>query len=137
MRTSKTISISLPPAQLRKAEQLARRENRTMSELVREALRRYEESAASAGADRAAFALALKAVQQDAARKGVNRLSLREINAEIAAVRKERSRKAPVGGSSGTPRAERASPAASPSRSTERPTGATQRKSGPATAAPA
>ena len=93
MRTSKTISISLPPAQLRKAEQLARKEDRTMSELVREALRRYEESSASAGAARAAFSLALKAVQEEAARNGANRLSLREINAEIAAVRRERRTK--------------------------------------------
>ena len=93
MRTSKTISISLPPAQLRKAEQLARKEDRTMSELVREALRRYDKSSASAGAARAAFSLALNAVQEEAARNGANRLSLREINAEIAAVRRERRTK--------------------------------------------
>ncbi|MGH9486107.1 MAG: ribbon-helix-helix protein, CopG family [Terriglobales bacterium] len=52
MRTSKTVSISLPPAQLRKAEQLARKESRTMSELIREALRRYEEGSASTSAAR-------------------------------------------------------------------------------------
>ena len=45
-------------------------------------------SRGSAGAERAAFALALEAGQQDAARKGVSRLGLREINAEIAAVRR-------------------------------------------------
>ena len=42
MRTSKTLSITLPPEMLARAEQLAQRENRTMSELVREALRHYE-----------------------------------------------------------------------------------------------
>jgi len=42
MRTSKTLSITLPPEMLSRAEQLAQRENRTMSELVREALRQYE-----------------------------------------------------------------------------------------------
>ena len=42
MRTSRTLSITLPPEMLSRAEQLARRENRTMSELVREALRHYE-----------------------------------------------------------------------------------------------
>jgi CopG family transcriptional regulator / antitoxin EndoAI len=42
MRTSKTLSITLPPEMLRRAELLAQRENRTMSELVREALRHYE-----------------------------------------------------------------------------------------------
>jgi len=42
MRTSKTLSITLPPEMLSRAEQLAQLENRTMSELVREALRHYE-----------------------------------------------------------------------------------------------
>ena len=42
VRTSKTLSITLPPEMLGRAEQLAQRENRTMSELVREALRHYE-----------------------------------------------------------------------------------------------
>lgn len=94
VRTTKTVSISLPPAQYRKAERIARRENRTMSELVREALRRYEEDSASAGAARAALAIALEAVQKDASRKGRNRLSKREIATEIVAARK--SRKAPA-----------------------------------------
>lgn len=67
-----------------------------MSELVREALRRYEESSAAAGAARAALGLALQAVQEDAARKGADRLGRREIHGEIAAVRKARSRKVPV-----------------------------------------
>lgn len=42
MRTSKILSITLPPVMLKEAEQLARKENRTMSELVREALRYYQ-----------------------------------------------------------------------------------------------
>jgi CopG family transcriptional regulator / antitoxin EndoAI len=42
MRTSKTLSVSLPPAQLKQAEALAKKENRTMSELIREALRHYQ-----------------------------------------------------------------------------------------------
>jgi Arc/MetJ-type ribon-helix-helix transcriptional regulator len=41
MRTAKTISITLSPELLDKAQELARREHRTMSELFREALRRY------------------------------------------------------------------------------------------------
>jgi metal-responsive CopG/Arc/MetJ family transcriptional regulator len=41
MRTAKTISITLPPDLLTKAQELANREHRTMSELFREALRRY------------------------------------------------------------------------------------------------
>lgn len=43
MRTTKTLSITLPPEMLSRAEKLARRENRTMSELIREALRYYEQ----------------------------------------------------------------------------------------------
>jgi predicted transcriptional regulator len=42
MRTAKTISITLPPELLTKAQEIARREHRTMSELFREALRRYK-----------------------------------------------------------------------------------------------
>jgi Arc/MetJ-type ribon-helix-helix transcriptional regulator len=41
MRTAKTVSITLPPDLLAKAQELAQREHRTMSELFREALRRY------------------------------------------------------------------------------------------------
>jgi CopG family transcriptional regulator/antitoxin EndoAI len=42
MRTTKTLSVTLPPEMLSRAEALAKNENRTMSELVREALRQYE-----------------------------------------------------------------------------------------------
>jgi predicted DNA-binding protein len=41
MRTAKTVSITLPPELLVKAQELAQREHRTMSELFREALRHY------------------------------------------------------------------------------------------------
>lgn len=41
MRTVKTVSITLPPNLLVQAQELARREHRTISELFREALRRY------------------------------------------------------------------------------------------------
>ena len=41
MRTSKILSLSLPPEMLREAERAAKREGRTKSELFREALRRY------------------------------------------------------------------------------------------------
>lgn len=42
MRTSKTLSVTLPPEMLERAINMAKREHRTMSELVREALRDYE-----------------------------------------------------------------------------------------------
>ena len=40
-RTYKTISLSFPPDLLKQIEKLARKENRTKSELFREAVRRY------------------------------------------------------------------------------------------------
>jgi Arc/MetJ-type ribon-helix-helix transcriptional regulator len=42
MRTTKTISISMPPADLKRAERLAKATNRTLSGVVREGLRRLE-----------------------------------------------------------------------------------------------
>mgnify|MGYP003387871419 CR=1 FL=1 len=42
MRTTQTLSITLPPEMLARAVAMAKREHRTMSELVREALRQYE-----------------------------------------------------------------------------------------------
>lgn len=42
MRTSKVRSVSLPAEMLSRVETMARPEHRTVSELVREAIRRYE-----------------------------------------------------------------------------------------------
>lgn len=44
MRATKNTSITMPAAVVKAAERLAKRENRTMSELVREALRHYATS---------------------------------------------------------------------------------------------
>ena len=41
LRTSKLITISLPPELLKKIEKLARKENRTRSEFFRETVRQY------------------------------------------------------------------------------------------------
>ena len=42
MRTTKVLSVTLPDEMLKQAKRRAKLENRTMSELVSEALRRYE-----------------------------------------------------------------------------------------------
>lgn len=42
MRTTRIVSITLPPPLFEQAQTIAKEENRTMSELVREALRRYQ-----------------------------------------------------------------------------------------------
>ena len=54
MRIAKTICITLPPDLLKKAQKLAAREHRTMSELFREALRHYmkEEAGSEQSAER-------------------------------------------------------------------------------------
>ena len=49
MRTTQTLSVTLPPEMLARANEIARREHRTMSELVREALRQYERNSVWAG----------------------------------------------------------------------------------------
>jgi predicted transcriptional regulator len=41
METGKTVSVTLPPELLIKAQKLAQREHRTISDLFREALHRY------------------------------------------------------------------------------------------------
>ena len=41
MRESKVVTVSIPPRLLRQAEKLARKEQRTKSEVVRDALRLY------------------------------------------------------------------------------------------------
>lgn len=43
MRTTQTMTISLPPGMVKEFEKVRRAENRTRSELVREALRHYIE----------------------------------------------------------------------------------------------
>jgi predicted transcriptional regulator len=42
MRNTKTLSVTLPPDMLKRAQSIAKKESRTMSELIREALR-YDE----------------------------------------------------------------------------------------------
>jgi CopG family transcriptional regulator / antitoxin EndoAI len=43
MRSTRVLSLSLPPELIREAERVAKQEGRTKSELFREALRRYIE----------------------------------------------------------------------------------------------
>lgn len=87
MRTTKSVTISLPPAQLKTAERLAKKQNRTMSELFREALRRYEYQEEQVQPKTMAEVLTI--LRAEAKAKGLDKMSKREINAEIAAARKE------------------------------------------------
>jgi hypothetical protein len=91
MRNTKTLSISLAPEQYKTAERLAKKQSRTMSELFREGLRRLErEDKIGVNSELVA---ALHALQDEARRAGLNKMTMREINAEIAASRRERRQK--------------------------------------------
>jgi len=95
VRTTQTLSISISPAQLRQAERLARKEHRTMSELVREALRRYQEQKSGEDVGNTLLA-ALRALQQDARSKGTSRLTRRQVTAEIRSARRDRASRRPA-----------------------------------------
>jgi len=96
-RTTKVYSITMPPDLGRQAEQLAKQESRTMSELMREAFRRYQIEKAErqlladpARAKRLAeFRKLLSELRNEAKQKGLDKINLREINAEVAAVRRK------------------------------------------------
>ena len=98
MRASRTLSISISPIELREAERLAKRQNRSMSELVRDALRRYqrEQLRRDAATGVATLAKAVDKLREEATRNGASKLTQAEIEAEIRAVRGVRSRKSPV-----------------------------------------
>jgi Arc/MetJ-type ribon-helix-helix transcriptional regulator len=99
MRTTKSVTISLPPAQLRTAQRLARRQNRTLSELFREGLRRLEQEEEQRSSPVALGNLhaVIQAIQDEARRAGLDKMKKSEINAEIEAARGERA--AMAGGS--------------------------------------
>ena len=89
MRTTKTLSVSLPPNQLKEMERTAKKENRTISELIRELYRRYVSDEA-----RREFGRALENLRTESARTPAGKLTMRQIDAEIAASRRDRRRRA-------------------------------------------
>ena len=91
MRTTKTLSVSLPPNQLKDMEKVAKRENRTLSELVRALFREYQERQKSPV--NLELLAAIRGVQNDAVRAGLDKLTMRQIDAEIAAARRNRAKK--------------------------------------------
>ena len=98
MRTTKVYSITMPPEMAKQAERLAKKENRTMSELMREALRRYQQPLVTLNLREyfrhiAPTPPALRAMQEDARRKGTDKLSMAQIDREVGAVRRQYSGK--------------------------------------------
>jgi Arc/MetJ-type ribon-helix-helix transcriptional regulator len=88
MRNTKTITISLAPEQLKRAQRLAKRQSRTMSELFREGLRRLERGEQQK--PRADLATVLRLIRQSAQDAGLDAMTPREIKAEVQAERRER-----------------------------------------------
>jgi Arc/MetJ-type ribon-helix-helix transcriptional regulator len=98
MRTTKVYSITMPPEMAKQAERLAKKENRTMSELMREALRRYQQPSVVLDVREYIRQLAptpppYQAIREDARRKGSDKLSMQQIDREVAAVRQRRGKK--------------------------------------------
>lgn len=101
MRTTKNLTVSLPPAMLRDMEKTARRENRTLSELVRENFRRAQMDEAErrllADPLRASRLAELKAavteLRQEAVASGASKMTDRQIDALVQAARTERRKK--------------------------------------------
>src|SRR5947207_8721643 len=89
MRTTRVYSITMPPNLAKQAERLAKKENRTMSELMREAFRRYVEQN-TRQQQLQKLGLAVEALRQEARETGASKLTMREIDAEIASGRKQR-----------------------------------------------
>ncbi len=88
----------MPPGLARQAERLAKKENRTMSELVREALRRYQEPLLPADIRELVRAIApeppaLHAIRKDAKAKGADKMTMAQIDREVQAVRKLRRKR--------------------------------------------
>src|SRR5438270_11413417 len=95
MRTAKFVTISLPAEQLKTAERIA--ENRTMSELFREALRRYQqpqEDWRPSASALAQFKELVRLIRDDAKTTGLDKMTKAEIHAEVEAARKETRTKA-------------------------------------------
>ncbi len=99
MRTSRIFSITMPPEMAKQAVRLAQKENRSMSELMREALRRYQQQVSTVDMREyvrmiAPPASGLSAVREEAKRKGTDKMTLRQIDREIKSARGERSKRA-------------------------------------------
>jgi Arc/MetJ-type ribon-helix-helix transcriptional regulator len=89
MRTTKSVTISLPPLQLKTAERLAKRQSRTISELFREGLRRLEQEEEQRQAALGNLRTVVQLIQREAKATGLDKMTMREIDAEVTAARKE------------------------------------------------
>ena len=89
MRTTKIVAITMPPAMAKEAGRLAKKQNRTMSELMREAFRQYQQQEKVKPSPTALqeLASAIAALREDSKKKGLDKLTMGEIDAEVSAYR--------------------------------------------------
>ena len=90
MRTTKVITITMPPEMAEEAARLAKQENRTTSELFREAFRRYQQQGRHQIPALTEMRAAVAALRAGARKTGVSKLTKADVDREIAAVRKQR-----------------------------------------------
>jgi hypothetical protein len=81
---------------LREMEKTAKREHRTLSELVRENFRRSQEQAKFDIGQLAPPPPGIQAIWEQAKRTGAGKLTMDEINREVRAVRRKRDRKTAI-----------------------------------------
>lgn len=96
MRTTKNLTISLPPAMLREMERVAKRENRTLSELIRENFRRSQQPQLDVYQlirHMAPPPPELQAMWDEAKRKGSHTLTPAQIDQEVRSVRRKHEKK--------------------------------------------
>jgi Ribbon-helix-helix protein, copG family len=95
MRTTENLTVSLPPAVKREMERVAKRENRTLSELVRETFRHYQKPSVDVYdliRQIAPTPPEIRAMQEDAKRAGADKLTMAQIQREVRAVRNQHER---------------------------------------------
>ena len=91
MRTTDTFTISLPPAMLKQLEKVRHEENRTRSELMREALRQYIEGRYPVYTPTKAAAAAIRRGRAEFKRGEY--VTLKQVHDELAAARHEKRKK--------------------------------------------
>ena len=89
MANGKTFLVLMPEEQYAALELLAEREQRTTDQVLQEALRQYDEQWRPKN-----LAEALHWIREDAQAKGTDKLTMEEIDAEIAAYRREKHEEA-------------------------------------------
>jgi predicted transcriptional regulator len=86
LRNTKVYSITMPPELAKQAERLAKKESRTMSELMREAFRRYQQQETTKPAN---LTEALALLRSEARVKGLDQLTKLDISKAVAEARQE------------------------------------------------